>query len=385
MRYLRLACLALAWLGWSVLLGGCVATEVEQTAIAVGIAADWSEGDYVVSVQLAKVLTPDQAGSVEGPLFVVMSERGQTPSEAARRVTLTLPRIPLWFHASTLVLGEDLARRGITDIVDFLTRNPNLRKNTLMVMTRGAKPEEVFKIDTPLEPHSAVAIRRILETQEEQTGIYSPVTLGDFVSNLAAAGIEPVLPQVRIISDHGKERLKIEGTAVFRGPEWVGELNETESRGLRLLSEEQIRGGLLVVPAPGDETRYVTIEVISSQATMKPVFEDGQVRMMAKVEADGNFYDQTSSQPLLNLETIDLLEELVAGQMEKEMYQAIRKAQGYQADIFGWGRLLDINHPEIWQQVEPDWPEIFAAMPVDIKVNFSLRRTYLTDRSFIIK
>lgn len=385
MRCLRLAFLALAWLGWSVLLGGCGATEVEQTSIAVGTAADWSEGDYVISVQLAKVLTPDQAVSIEGPLFVVMSEHGQTPSEAARRMSLTSPRRPLWFHASTLLLGEDLARHGISDMVDFLTRNPNIRKNSLLVMTRGATPEEILKIDTPLEPYSAVAIRRILETQEEQLGIYIPVTLGDFLINLATTGIDPVLPQVRIISDHGKKLMKIEGTAVFRGPEWVGELNETESRGLRFLSKEQIRGGLIVIPAPGDETRHVTIELISSQARTKPVFEDGQVRMMVEVETEGNFYDQTSAQQLLNLETIDHLEELVAQQMEKEMYQTIRKAQGYQADILGWGLLLDINYPQIWQEVEPDWPEVFAAMPVDIKVNFDLRRTYLTDQSFVIK
>lgn len=366
-------------------LGGCQGVEVEQTAIAVGTAADWHDGDYIISVQLAKVVTPDQAGSQEGPRFVVLSERGQTLSEAARRMTLTLPRLPLWFNANTLLIGESLARHGVSDIVDFLSRNPNVRENALVVMTRGATPQDIYQVDTPLESFSSVAIRRILETQESQAGIYVPVTLADFLYNLATPGIDPVLPQVRVISDHGKKLLKIEGTAVFRGPEWAGELNETESRGFRFLSSKRIRGGLIVIPAPGDENRYVTIEIISSQAAMKPVWNEGELRMMVQVSADGNFYDQTSSKPLLNLETFARMEELSADQIEGEMKQAIHKAQNFQADIFGWGRLLQIEYPHIWSQVKQDWPEIFSAMKVDIQVDFELRRTYLNDRSFVIK
>lgn len=385
MRYLQFILVFLVLSILSASLCGCQGVEVEQTAIAIGTAADWHDGDYIFSVQLAKVVIQEQTSSQEGPQFVVLNERGQTLTEAARRLTLTVPRLPLWFNASTLLIGENLAQHGVSDIVDFLSRNPNIRENALLVMTRGATPQEVYQVDTPLENFSAVAIRRILETQESQAGIYVPVTLADFLYNLATPGIDPVLPQVRIISDHGKKLLKIEGTAVFRGPEWVGELNETESRGFRFLSSELIRGGLIVIPAPGDENRCVTIEIISSQAAMQPVWNEGELHMMVQVTADGNFYDQTSSKPLLNLETFRHMEELSADQIEEEMKQAIHKAQNYQADIFGWGRLLEINYPHIWSQVKQDWPEIFSGMKVDIQVNFELRRTYLNDQSFAIK
>jgi Ger(x)C family germination protein len=358
---------------------------VEQTAIVVGTAADWSEDSFVVTVQLAQAVTQEQSSTQESPESIVLSERGQTLSESARRLNLLLPRLPLWFPASTLLLGEDLAKRGITDIVDFLYRSINIRHNTLLVMTRGATAAEVLQVQTPLEPHSAAAIRRILETQENQTGIYVPITVDEFLYRIATPGIDPVLPQVRIIIQGGQKLLKIDGMAVFRGTEWAGELNETESRGFRFLSPKQIRGGLIIIPAPGDETRFVTIELISSQAKAKPILEEGQLRMLVEIKADGNFYGQTSPLPLVNLETFNILEEMTAHQMEKEIYQAVRKAQEYKADIFGWGRLVQINDPALWSQVEKDWPEVFSQIAVDVKVDFELRRTYLTDRSFIIK
>ncbi len=385
MKYLGLALVTILLLSWSLIITGCQSREVEQTAIAVGTAADWSEDSFVVTVQLAQAVTQEQSSTQESPESIVLSERGQTLSESARRLNLLLPRLPLWFHASTLLLGEDLAKRGITDIVDFLYRSINIRHNTLLVMTRGATAAEVLQVQTPLEPHSAAAIRRILETQENQTGIYVPITVDEFLYRIATPGIDPVLPQVRIIIQGGQKLLKIDGMAVFRGTEWAGELNETESRGFRFLSPKQIRGGLIIIPAPGDETRFVTIELISSQAKAKPILEEGQLRMLVEIKADGNFYGQTSPLPLVNLETFNILEEMTAHQMEKEIYQAVRKAQEYKADIFGWGRLVQINDPALWSQVEKDWPEVFSQIAVDVKVDFELRRTYLTDRSFIIK
>jgi len=385
MKYLGLALVTILLLSWSLIITGCQSREVEQTAIAVGTAADWSEDSFVVTVQLAQAVTQEQSSTQESPESIVLSERGQTLSESARRLNLLLPRLPLWFPASTLLLGEDLAKRGITDIVDFLYRSINIRHNTLLVMTRGATAAEVLQVQTPLEPHSAAAIRRILETQENQTGIYVPITVDEFLYRIATPGIDPVLPQVRIIIQGGQKLLKIDGMAVFRGTEWAGELNETESRGFRFLSPKQIRGGLIIIPAPGDETRFVTIELISSQAKAKPILEEGQLRMLVEIKADGNFYGQTSPLPLVNLETFNILEEMTAHQMEKEIYQAVRKAQEYKADIFGWGRLVQINDPALWSQVEKDWPEVFSQIAVDVKVDFELRRTYLTDRSFIIK
>jgi spore germination protein KC len=106
---------------------------------------------------------------------------------------------------------------------------------------------------------------------------------------------------------------------------------------------------------------------------------------MVQITAEGNFYDQTSSKPLLNLDTFRLLEKLSADQIEEYIKLAIGKAQYYQADIFGWGRLLEKEYPHVWSQVEKNWPEVFSGLPADIQVDFELRRTYLTDESFVIR
>lgn len=366
---------------------GCQMVEVNDTAVVTGIAIDWKNHEFLVTAQIAEPQTQEQAGSQEGPPFVIVSESGQSISEAARRIMLTLPKLPLWFNASTLVLGEELAWHGLTPMTDFLARNRNLRKNTLIVLSRGVPDSsDILKVHTPLEPHSGTAIRRILEIQERQTGLYVPVTLAEFLRKLSTPGVDPTMPQVRIKEERGKRLLTIDGTAVFRGPLLVGELNEPESRGFRFLSPDRIRGGLVVIPSPGDSSRKVTIELITSLAVAKPVWdEEGNLRMQIKVQAEGNFYEQTSREQLLTLPVFAQLEQLTAQEMKQEMEQALHKAQSLQADIFGWGRLVESHHPQAWKELQADWPQVFSQLDADISVDFKLRRTYLTDRSFIFR
>lgn len=366
-------------------LSGCQALEVQDTAIATAVAMEKQQNTFIVSAQLAIPQAAGQSGSSSGPKFIVLSKEGRSIAEAARVFTLNLPRIPLWYHASILMLGENLAKSDVPSIVDALTRNRNIRENVLVVMARGASPDQILQVETPLEPLSAVAIRRILEVQERQAGIYLPVTLEEFLQKLASPGVDPVLPQVSIKDQFGQKLLKIEGTAVFRGSRLAGELNETESRGYRFLQAKTVRGGLLIIPAPGDPSRKVTIEIINSITKVKPVIEGTQLRIKIDTQVEANFYEQTSHREILTLQNIPVLERTSAQQMEQEMRQTISKAQQYRADIFGWGRLVEISYPQVWQQVKGDWPEIFSGVEPEFKIQVNLRRSYLTDKSFVFK
>ncbi|MGR6837185.1 Ger(x)C family spore germination protein [Syntrophomonas erecta] len=364
---------------------GCQATEVNDTAVAMGLGIDWQEEHFVLTSQLARPTTQEQSGSSEDSQFIVLSEKGKTPTEAARRVMLTLPKIPLWFHASTILIGENLAQEQLPLLVDFLCRNRNIRKNSLVVITRGSTPAQIYELQSPLEPHSAVAIRRTLEIQEKQAGIYMPVTLGDFLSKLSTPGIEPVVPRVEIIPNGNQKMLKIEGTAVFRGPQMVGELNAQESQGYRFLSPKRIRGGLFVIPALDYPERWISIELITSIADAKPVIENNQLKMQIDIIADGNFYEQTSPEQLLSLKKFNQVQRLAQEQMTKQAVQAINRAQTLKADIFGWGRLVESSYPDLWQEIKQDWPETFSQLDYNINIQFELRRTYLTDSSFVFR
>ena len=364
--------------------------EVNETAEADGIVFDLDGGQPSFSVQLAKPLTKDQAGSAAAqPLNI--TQTGRTYSEAARKLMLSLPRLPIWSHAGVVIFGNELASSDLARAVDFIARNRNVRKSALVFVSKGATGRECLDAEVPLETHSSAALKRLIRIEEQQLGIYMQVTLNDFLENLATPGIEPVAPQLIVQEVEGKKQLRLDGTAVFKDRKMVGSLNESESRGFRFLSPKRINGGLILINSPlaGDSLnndKMISIELTRSQASVSPqIDENGIIKMKIDIEAEGNFYEQTFSGDILTLDNIIRIQEMVNESIKGDINASIMKAQGLDSDIFGWGQSIYRHDPALWEQIENNWPAIFAGVQADITVNFDLRRTYLLDHSFEFK
>ncbi len=367
-----------------ILCAGCEAKDVNDTSIPIGIGFDWEEDKFKISTQLAKPLTAEQGGhSGEEESFIVVSETGETIIMASRNLLLTLPRVPLWTYASVIVLGENLVTKDAALYSDVLARNPNIRNNAMVVVCKDITPEDLFQVKTPLEPLPALGITKILNNQEKQLGIYVPISLGDFLQKAATPGIELIIPMVTVIKNGDTETLKVDGSAIFADRKMVGSFNEKESRGYRWLNNKPIQGGVISIPDPQDPQKLIGIEVIRSTAKVKPIIDKkGVISVNIKIEAESNFYEQHSTNDLLNLKGFTAIEKLAAQEIEKEIALAIIRAQELNSDIFGWGKLLNHSYPEVWREIEADWNDYFPHIKTNIDVKFRLRRSYLTDESF---
>jgi spore germination protein KC len=363
--------------------------EVNETVEAEGLVFDLDGDQPSLSVQLSKPLTQGQSGSASAqPLNI--TETGRTFSEAARRMMLGLARLPTWAHAGTIIIGNNLASQDLARVVDFIARNRNVRKSALVFISSGPTGKECLEAEVPPESHSSTALKRLIRIQEQQLGIYMPVTLDQFLVNLATPGIDPVAPQVAIKETGGKKTLRLEGTAVFKDRKMVGSLNEAESRGYRFLSPQMITGGLIIIQSPLENSpssdKLISIELTRSQATVSPQFEGDRIKnMKIHLEAEGNFYEQTFSGEVLTLDNVSKLQAMISESIKGDIIASIMKAQGLDSDIFGWGRSIHQRNPALWKEIEKDWPTVFPGIETDISVDFKLRRTYLLDKSFEFK
>lgn len=365
------------------IMAGCQSREVNNTTSIVGMGVDWEDNQIETSVQMTKPVPPEQAGQ-ETP-FVTVSTRGATLSEAARQIFLSIPRQTIWAHSNTMFLGEKLAQRDLGLVIDILARNIDIRKNSLLFITRDFKTLEIMESQTPLEPYPCLGIRNLLEAQEKQVGIYLPVRLGEFIYRLSTPGIDPLVPQVTLEKQGDKMIPTLKGSAVFRGRKMVGSLNEDESRGYRWMQSKIIQGGIFIIPSPIDPQKKVSLELIRSQSKTKAIATDQEIRMQIEINAEGNFYEQNSTGAVLTPKNIKIMEELASREITRQCNASIKQAQSLKSDIFGWGRQVEAASPETWKQVESQWNEVFPEVKADVQVNFFIRRTYLTDKSFVFR
>lgn len=381
--------MVLFWLMLSLLsptLTGCYnRLELDDSVAVTGFGVDVEGEQKVCMVQVASPSGKPEGGGAKKVDTIVLKEKAASFAQAGRQMTLSFPRTPVWSLATTILIGERLAREDLALLSDFISRNRFIRPNMLVFLTTGTTPEEVMQLKTPPENHSLLALVKIIRGQQSHTGIYMPVTLREFRSKYAAPGVEPVLPQVKIEEADGEKTLRIQGVAVFRDRRLVGELDENESRGLRLLDAGENRGGLVTVNLSGNrETgaleEMVTMEIIRSLARCTPrINQDGTIEMLIDIEADGNLYEQTTTENLQTTENLVRLEQLTSSAIKEDVMACIRKAQLLGSDIFGWGEMISRQNPALWQQLEADWPSHFSAIKIRAEVRYSIRRAYLLE------
>ncbi|HRY13212.1 MAG TPA: Ger(x)C family spore germination protein [Syntrophomonadaceae bacterium] len=359
--------------------------EVINTIEAVGLFLGQEDGQLLVGVQLAEPSSSQSGTQPRKPLNAFST--GATYSDAARRVMLNTPRLPIWPHASVMLIGGEVAHGDLALVADFLARNRNIRKTSLLFIGQGASAKEFLEAELPIEPYPIAGLRKLINIQEKQVGVYKPITVDEFLKSLAEPGIQPAVPQVVIQEADGKQVLALQGTSIFKERRQVGTFDEIESQGYRFLSAEMITGGLLSFPPPGESSsdgrKYITVELTRSLAKTKVETEGNKVKkVVIEVDAEGNFYDQNFAEQILNLENIARIEQATNNEMQGRMTAAIIKAQGLESDVFGWGLMLHQQDPQLWRQVEHDWPRLFSGLETEVKVNFAIRRSYLLDHSF---
>lgn len=355
------------------LVSGCGnMANVEQTAVSSGLGVDLdSKGDIWFFAQFNRPINVQNIGTNDAQSDV-FSGKGQTPSQAARDITLVMPRLPLWSHADIFILGENLARTDLYYIADFLARNRNIRSNAIMILAHNATPYDIFNGECPLALCSARGIMNILSTQEEQYGIYVTVTAVEFLSKLLAPGIDPVIPQVTTMKKEGKQIITLDGMAVFRQNRLVGSLNELESRGYRWLNPTRNKGGLMVLDDPAPGLDFITLEVSNFNSRTRPRLEGDKVIMEIEVNALVNIYDLGGVVDVQRTEKEVPLENLAAEEIERQIRACISKAQLLDADILGWGQTLHHYQLEEWKPLEPIWYEIFPEVTAQIVVKVDL-------------
>ncbi|MYL62148.1 Ger(x)C family spore germination protein [Bacillus hwajinpoensis] len=368
------------------LLSGCWdANELNELAIAVAYGIDKVEDEYLVTAQVVNPGEIEQAG-ITTPV-TVYQENAKTLLEAFRRMTTIAPRKIYGSHLRVLVIGEQVAKEGIGDVIDLLSRDPEIRNDFYIVVSRNAKAGDTLQVLTSLEDIPANKLYAALETSEKNWAPTLTVTLDQLSAHLMEAGMEPMLTGVEVKGEisTGESRdnvaqikpqtqLQYHGTAVFRGNKLVGWLNDPESKGVHY-ALNRVKSTIVVVPCEnGGKTG---IELIDTDAELKAKAINHQPYGTIKVQVEGKVSEvECRELDLSKRETISELEEKTEKDIEEKIKEALKVTQlEYESDVFGFGKAMHRSSPAYWKTVEKNWDEQFKNLPVDITVDVTIRRT----------
>lgn len=365
--------------------------EINASVVASGVGIDLAEGNKIAfTAQLLHITAPSDTGASQSHLTSI-SAVDYGVAMAARRTMLSLSLVPEWAHVKTVLLGERLARKDLSLCIDFMTRNRNMRPDTNLMICTGNTPEEILQSQLPGNNNPGLGLAEMLPGSQVLLGYYVPIKLEEFTYRLSTPGIEPAVPQIKLISEkndisgassYQKSKPVLYGMAVFKGRKMVGSLNEYESRGYRWLASTTRRGGFMTIKSPANSNETIGLEILDFSGKVKPQINGDNITINIKVKADLGFYEQDGTGDLLNPSMTKMLEQAADKEINRQITACINRSQSLESDILGWGDVIRINKPEVWKRLYPRWADVYPVVSSDVQVKTEITRSYLNSKSF---
>lgn len=336
----------------------------------------------------------------------VISVMGATVEDAVRNWELRSSRHLFLAHTLVLVIGEKMAKDGITQVIDFCMRDKDVPLRTWVVTCRGLA-RDALQAQPEFEPMTSTEIATI---QYKNTHFVSK-TAGENVFtvfyDLLTPGRDVLLAYMKTFTPTEKgtavqqpggttggsqggaaaqnRTFSLSGAAAFRGDKMVGLLNEMETQGALLL-KNQARGGVITVAYNSDHPN-VSYLLRSVKTRVRPrVSTNGRIRIEVNIKGAGEMIEEEDAVlDITREQNLKHLEELINREVEHRCRLAVSRAQALNSDVFGFGDLLHRNEPEVWKEIADRWGEFFPALDVKISAHFTVEQPGLIEQPVEVK
>jgi Ger(x)C family germination protein len=335
---------------------------VEKLAISSSLGYDLREdagGVKIRSVAVSQyVLTEDKKSSrtivTEGKTVPETRETRQTKLD--KRYLLGLEKV--------VIIGEEYARFGITDIIDGFFRNADVRDAALLCVCKG-RAEDIMKIKIEGYPSSGDFIEGLIKFSSEFNFFPENYKLIDAYVRLDAEGRNLVIPYIEVEEDS----IRISGLALFKGDKMVNIIPMRQVKIHNLLRENSINGTLTIEENP---KKYINV-FGKSKRKVKCYKEDNRYMFVINIEIRGDIVANEYEHSLISKpEKRKEVEGLLKNKLEKEAKEFLSDVRSeHKVDCLELGRIAAAKYG---RETGVDWNELVANSDIDVNVTIKIDR-----------
>jgi len=348
------------------------------------------EGDKIkITLEVMKP-APGKAGSkAEGSAATTASYvqgTGDSIFDALRNITTKYDRKLFLSHIKFYVFGEEAARKGLLNYLDWYQRDHEPRRTGYIVIAKGTTAENLMGVNGGIEPTSSDYLAKIIDLRGA-TGKVAAVNVIEFLKSYYGNGIQPVtgviakVPKVQIKSKDevpAPSEISAEGTAIFLEGKLVGFLNGTETKSLNFVTNK-VKSGITAFTIPGKDG-ITSIEILKSKGKNSVEISNQETKLLVNVEVTGVLGEENAKVNLKSEDVIKELEKLSARKVKEDIENTIRTVQNeYKSDIFGFGQIVHRKYPAEWRKIKDHWDDEFSKASVEVKVSCKITGTGLSD------
>ena len=298
------------------------------------------------------------------------------------------------FYAQTsyLLLGEEAAAAGgLTPLLDFIARDPDMRLSAPLFIVRGGTAQQAV-METGDDKTDVTEALAALEKDITLDGTSHAYSCTDIARALAGSGCA-VVGAVACVrtpeSEGGKLALAPAGYAIFRDGDYVGSIEPETAHGASMLLGVAGHGNLAVTDRDGS-TVMLTLD--TCKTNFRPVWGDdgtlARVDVTLKLRAGiaelragiaelrAGIAELRAPRRITAREYQDELNAALAALVTSWAEDVIAASQALGADFLGVGQALAIGCGRRWAAIRDDWPAVWQSVPVRVTVKADVGRTF---------
>lgn len=343
--------------------------EINDKAIVAGVALDpGTEKKLLLTVEIVNPISKGKEAEMKS---VVIGMEGDSIFDATRNIISKVGKKLYWGHTQVLIINEGLAREGVRPILDLAYRDPEIRLDVALLISREKTAKEVFAGNGELKKIRSFQYGDIMGASGNFSKIY-PTELWHFLTFLFFEGTEPVVPGIRFTKNSEKKEIEIFESALFKGDRLIGWVPANQNKYL-LIAWNVYESGVIVIKNVLDSSKEVTLEILECSTYVKPVQTDTGLQMNIDIKFIGAIGEISGGMDVIKEEKQKRLEKEAEKCIAFDMTDFIKDMQKqYDADIFDFGLTVKRQMPDLWKQIHDNWSEIYPNLAVQVNVDLKI-------------
>ncbi|MGG1658248.1 Ger(x)C family spore germination protein [Brevibacillus sp. NRS-1366] len=371
--------------------------ELNDIALIIGSAVDQAEDGAILGT--VQIVVPSLSGGgtmgkTTPPSFFIATSSGKDFSEVIQKTQKNVSRRLFRGHRQVLFIGEKYAKNGVSDILDSITRDPESRLRTDVIIVKGSDAKNILSAQYPFEPVSSIAALK----QHLALGIEGSATLRNFLIAASTDGSSPTLSAMELNANSSPDKGQIQlagsqfkkngfqmaGTAVFNKQlKLVGYVDNGESGLLNWITQYQKRITISTTEPTFGRFGFVATNTGSK---ISAEIHRTRIKFYVTLTGEGVINENNTKLDLMETKNLRKLEQTLNDETKKRTLQMIKKVQKkYGTDILGFGEVVHRQFPYQWKAMKKNWEHEFAKAEVEVNVILKVKRVGLTGPSLQLR
>lgn len=346
------------------------------------------ENKAALSFMMEKEESSSNAEEAKKEYQEVITYKSISFTEAVRQMQFFSDKNLPGSHVKYFLIGEDTAKNNISDALDIISKDQEVRMAGHVYLTKDKTSQEFLEEIVSSEYKLAEKLASMEEKSGEKT-IVNFLTLSDLLSKKLSEPKIYLVPALEISStdkltdikggekednQNLKKSFNFYGYGIMKDNKLISYIDSKESIIYNILTN-QSEGGNVDIETDKNEVISFGLNDINTDYSFE-FKNDSLKKVNITINFRSNYEEVHTKENIMFTNEIDKYEKLQEEKIKEQVEKLIYKTKRLDLDIIGIGQKIKMKHPYKYRKLQDTFEKDYKNIEIEVKVNASIDRTY---------